>query len=357
MTDQNNIPQITMSNTKKEMVDAYQSIKQQLREKEKQILDAEKARKQAEKQVAETTAEAEASQDPLQRLHDLKGAISHELTDLADRFEKELETFRKVQSAVKNKQEELKNIYEVETAASDLAALIEAQNAKRDEFKKEMDEKRSELDEEIEEARTEWEKERTEHDQQVKEQADTLKKQRQREKEEYEYTFAREKEQKTNQLNDELQLLTREIGQKKTEFEQEYNQKRHELEAREEAVAKLEDEMTGLRTEVDTFPGKLEESVNKAVKETTDRLTSDFSKNEALLNAKFEGEKNVLLSKIESLEKMVASQESQVSELSRRNDQAYEKVQDIANRAVANAKREYITMPSSYQEKPSQSEK
>lgn len=357
MTDQNNIPQVTMSNTKKEMVEAYNAVKQQLKEKEKQLIDAEKARKQTEKQIAETTAEAETSQNPIQRLYDLKGAISHELADLAERFEKELETFRKVQSAVKNKQEELKNIYEVETAASDLAALIEAQNAKRDEFKREISEKNSELDEEIEDRRTEWEKELAEHDQQVKEQTDLIKRQRQREKEEYEYTFAREKEQKTNQLNDELQLLAREIEQKKKEFEREHNQRTQELDAREEALKKVEDEMNRLRTEVDTFPGKLEESINKAVKETTERLTSDFKKNEALLNAKFEGEKNVFLSKIESLEKVMASQEIQMAELSRRNDLAYEKVQDIANRAVDNAKRQYITVPTAFQEKQGQTEK
>jgi len=42
-----------------------------------------------------------------------------------------LDAYRQVQSAVKTKQEELNTIYEVETAASDLAALIEAQQAKR----------------------------------------------------------------------------------------------------------------------------------------------------------------------------------------------------------------------------------
>ena len=357
MTDQDNFPQISMSNTKKEMVEAYQAIKRQLKEKEKQILDAEKARKLAENRAAETTAEAEASQDPLQRLHDLKGAISHELTGLAERFEKELETFSKIQSAVKNKQEELKHIYEVETAASDLAALIEAQHVKRDEFKKEMNEERSELDEKIRVTRAEWEKEISEHEQQVKEQADLLKKQRQRDKEEYEYAYAREKEQKTNQLNDELNVLAKEIEQKKAAFEQEYSQRKSVLEAREEAVAKSEDEMNRLKAEVDTFSGRLEASINKAVKETTERITSDFQKNEALLTAKFEGEKNVLLSKIESLEKTVASHEANIAELSRRNDQAYEKVQDIANRAVDASKKEYIAMPSPYQEKSGQTEK
>jgi len=131
MPDQNEIPQVSMSNTKKEMMEAYQAAKKHLKEKEKQLLDAEKTRNQMEKQMAESTAEEQASQDPLQRLHDLKGAISRELTNLAECFEQEIETFRKVQSAVKEKQEELKTIYEVETAASDLAALIEAQESRK----------------------------------------------------------------------------------------------------------------------------------------------------------------------------------------------------------------------------------
>ena len=78
---------------------------------------------------------------------------------------------------------------------------------------------------------------------------------------------------------------------------------------------------------------------------TTERLTSDFEKARALLEAKHEGEKNVLTSKIESLEKLVSSQEAQVAQFAKRHEQAYEKVQDIANRAVAATKREFISVP------------
>ncbi len=53
----------------------------------------------------------------------------------------------------------------------------------------------------------------------------------------------------------------------------------------------------------------------------------------------------ILSKKIESLEKMNEFQASQIEELSRKHEQAYEKVQDIANRAVAAAKREVISVP------------
>lgn len=357
MTDQTDIPKIAMSNTKKEMVEAYKTVKEQLKAKEKQLLDAEKARKQLEKQVAETTAEAQLSQDPLQRLHDLRGSMSRELTSLAERFEAEIETFQKVQSAVKAKQEDLKRIYEVETAASDLAALIEAQQAKKDAFQREMDELRVETNKEIEDTRSAWEREQAAHDQQAKERDEALKKQRQREKEEYEYTFAREKEQRKNKLEDELEALSKELQKKKKEFDQEVNVKKAELDSREEALAEREAKMDALQKEVDAFPGRLEKEVKKAIDQTTERVASDHKKNEALLQAKFEGEKNVLLSKIESLEKLAKSQAAQIAELSERSDRAYEKVQDIANRAVAGAKREYISFPARTEDKSGQNEK
>jgi len=69
MTELNDTPTVSMSNTKKEMLDAYQAIKKQLIEREKHVLDAEKSRKQMEKKIAEATADAQASQDPLQRLY------------------------------------------------------------------------------------------------------------------------------------------------------------------------------------------------------------------------------------------------------------------------------------------------
>jgi phage-related minor tail protein len=81
------------------------------------------------------------------------------------------------------------------------------------------------------------------------------------------------------------------------------------------------------------------------VDDTTLALTREFEKDKALLEARFDGEKNVLTGKIESLEKMVASQVAQINVLSKNHEKAYEKVQDIANRAVAAAKREIYPVP------------
>jgi hypothetical protein len=345
MTDPTNIPNVSMANTKKELLEAYEAAKKRLNRLNKNLLDAEKARKQLEKKVAETTADSEAAQDPVTRLHDLRGTISRELTDLAERFETEIETYRKIKSAIETKQAELDTIYEVETAASDLAALIDAQRVKKELFEQEMAAQQAAFDAELQEQRTQWQREKTDHDRRVKEQAEAVAKQRQREKEEHEYAFARESAQRKNALEDELQTLEKELAVKRSDFENDVQQRTTTLDTREEAIAGHEKEMAALQKEVEGFPKRNEASVQSAVAQATDRLTQTFKSDKALMQARFDGEKNVLLGKIEALEKMVASQAAQIADLSKKSELAYEKVQDIANRAVTASRRESYSAP------------
>jgi hypothetical protein len=345
MTEQNEIPTVSMANTKKEMMDAYKAVKRQLQTQEKDLLNAEKTRKQMERKLAEATADAQASQDPLQRLSSLRSDISRELTMLAERFEQEIEAYSKIKDAVKSKQEDLDTIYGVETAASDLAALIEAQQVKKEAFESEMTNRQTAFEAEMQEALAEWKKEKAAREQEAKEFAESTAKQRKREKEEFEYAFARDKEQKTNALKDELQALEKELLKKREDFEREVSQRKQNLDSREETIVTRENEIAALQKEVDTFPKRIETAVEKAVNDITTRLTQDFEKDKALMESRFEGEKNVLSSKIESLEKLVKNQADQIADLVKGHEHAYEKVQDIANRAISAAKREFISVP------------
>lgn len=348
MNDQSELPAVSMANTKKELLDAYEIAKKRFDSLNKDLLDAEKTRKRLEKQAAVATADAQAAQDPVKRLHDLRSAIGRELGDLADRFEGEIETYQKVQAAIADKQAELKTIYEVETAASDLAALIDAQRIKKEQFDQEMASTKAAFEFEMGELRDRWQREKADHDRQVKEQAEALAKQRKREKEEYEYAFARETEQKKNALADELQTLEKEIAQKRSDFDAGVQQRTTALDAREEAIAVREKEMDRLQKEVDGFTTRLEAAVQAAVADTTKQLNREFDSDKALMQARFDGEKNVLVGKIEALEKVVASQAAQLADLSQKTERAYEKVQDIANRAVTASRRESYAPPAQH---------
>ena len=347
MNNQADLPAVSMANTKKELLEAYEIAKQRVENQSKDLLDAEKARQRMEKQVATATADAQVAQDPVQRLHDLRSAISRELGDLAERFENEIETYRKIQSAIETKQTELDTIYQVETAASDLAALIDAQRIKKERFDQDMSTQKAAFEVEMQEMRTQWQREKADQDRQVTEENASLKKDRQREKEEYEYAFTREKAQRKNALEDELQTLAKEIAAKRGEFESSVQERTAALDVREEAVAAREKEMDNLLKEVDGFPKRLETAVQAAVADITKQLTRDFEGEKALMQARFDGEKNVLAGKIEALEKMVSSQDAQIKDLSRKSEQAYEKVQDIANKAVTASRRDSYAQPSS----------
>jgi len=345
MTEKTDLPNVSMTNTKKELLEAYEEAKEQFETLSKDLLDAEKARKRLEKKVAAATADAQAEQDPLKRLHDLRGTLSRELTELAERFETEIETYRKIQSAIETKNEELNTIYGVETAASDLAALIDAQRVKKEQFERDMQDQKGAFEAEMEEIRTQWQREKADLDRRAKEHAEAIDKQRQREKEEYEYTFARDQAQRKNALDDELQTLEKGLALKRSEFENESQNRTAELDTREESIASREKEMETLQKEVESFPKRSEDTVQKAVADATERLTINFKGDKALMEARFEGERNVLMEKIQALEKMVASQAAQISDLAKKNELAYEKVQDIANRAVTSARRDTYSAP------------
>jgi len=174
MTEKTDLPNVSMTNTKKELLEAYEEAKEHFESLSKDLLDAEKARKRLEKKVAAATADEQAAQDPLKRLHDLRGTLSRELTELAERFETEIETYRKIQSAIETKNEELSTIYEVETAASDLAALIDAQRVKKEQFEREMQDQKGAFEAEMAEIRTQWQREKADRDRRAKEQAEAI---------------------------------------------------------------------------------------------------------------------------------------------------------------------------------------
>ena len=186
-----------------------------------------------------------------------------------------------------------------------LFALVEAENKKRRDFEAEM-----------ERVSAEWEKEKEEEA-----------KKRQREKEEYLYTFKREQQLAKDKFEDEKAKLEKEIILKKEEAEK-------VLVEREKAVAEKEGALKELGKKVNAFPNELESAIKKAVKETTERLQQEAKNREELGKKEFDGERNVLTTRIKSLEETVKQQNEQIVRLSQQLEKAYQKIQDLAVKTV-----------------------
>jgi hypothetical protein len=318
---------LSAANTKQEMLDAYNALVQQLQEQRETELKPEERAEEREKTQAVAVADTLSVDGVVQAVGTLKAEAGRLLTQLSDRLEEEVAKYRQITRAVEVKSAELAEIYEIQRAASSLVALIAAQDQKRQEFEAEMAARREALTREIETMRAEWERERSLHDAAIKERDAAEAKQRQREKEEYQYSFQREQQLAKEQFQDEKARLEREIQYRREEMER-------ELADREQAVARREAELNDLRQQVEGFPKQLDAAVARAVKEAVDRVQLEARSREELAKREFEGERNVLNTRIESLEKTVKEQNEQIARLSQQSEKAYGQVQEIAVRAI-----------------------
>jgi hypothetical protein len=338
---QDEMPKVTPTNTKKEILEAYNQLVGKLEEHAGEELRPEKEKEERRDREVTVVAEELAAVTVSQAIGGIKTEIGAALTDIAARIEEQTDRYRKVKEAVAVKEKELAAIFEIEKSAYSLAALVEAQKQKRAAFEEEMASRREELDSAIKRGRTSWEQEQAEAKARAGEQQEQLEKARRREQEEYDYMLKRDREQKTNALQDEINRLEKELHQKRDEFEKKVAAKESGLKEREAAVAQEEKRIVALDIQVEKFPRELEDGIKRAVKETAERLTAEAAKNEELLRKTFEGEKNVLITRIQSLEQISADQKKQIELLASQLDKAYGKVQDIAVKAVSSPRERY----------------
>ncbi len=326
--------EVSTLSTKKEILEAYEEIKKQLEVKEQFELKPEKKIEEKKAKDVVEIAEALSSEGVVKEITNLKVESGKLLSQLSEKLEKATNEYNKIQEAIEIKKGELKEIYEIEKSAFSLATLIEAQRKKREEFEIEMEKRKKELTEEINGARAEWEKEKKVRDEIIKERDSEENKRRKREMDEYRYAFEREKELAKNKFEDEKAKLEKEIILKKEEVEINLLEREKSMEEREKIVSEREKQLDELRKKVESFPKELDSEVNKAIKETTEKIQVEARNRENLLSKEAEGEKKVSLSKIESFEKKVSEQNIQIERLSEQLEKSYQKVQEIAIKAI-----------------------
>jgi hypothetical protein len=309
------------------MLEAYNvALKQLEAQREAELKPEKKIEEKKAKEVIQV-AESLSSEGVAKEISNLKIETSKTLAQISDRLEEEVNKFRAIQNAIALKEKELQELYEIEKSAVALAALIESQHQKRQAFELEMAEKKEALSQEIEALRAQREQEKKEYEDEIRERDTAEKKKRDRDKEEYEYSFKRDQKIAKDKFEDEKAKLEKEIQIKKEQMEK-------ELKAREEVIAEREEELNELKKRVAAFPKEMETAMGKAIKEATDRLTLEAKNREELQKREFIGEKNVLTTRIESLEKIAKEQSEQITKLTQQLEKAYQQVQEIAVKTI-----------------------
>lgn len=327
MEPMDEVPNITMSNTKKEMLAAYHEMKELLASQATAVRDAEREKAELRKEAARAAADRAAAGEPINLIQELRTRMAVELSRLEDEYQQLTQDHRQLEEAVTDRKADLERVYEVESAAEDLVALIEGHRRLKEELAAEM-----------EMARAAWQREKKAHDQEVEREREALERRRAWEEEEYEYSTTREREKRRNELEDELAALERELASRREALEAEAAGRAAELDRREEALAASEETIHTLEERVAGFEEELARRTAQATGELREQLAREYAAKEALLKAQFEGEANVLKGRIEGLEQLVQRQAKQIELLTAEQQDAYRKVQEIASKALDSAK-------------------
>ena len=321
------VSKVTMSNTKREMLSAYRELVKRLEEKREAEVKPEQVAEERQEREAVAVADSLSLDGIAGEIGGLKSEVGKLLGQLGDRLEDELAKYQRIRRAAELRAKELQEIYEIEKAASSLTALIEAQKEKREHFESEMAARKAELQQEAAATRKAWEAEQQAHQAAMKEREEAEKKRRDREADEFQYKLTKEQERAREEFEHEKARLERESQYRREELER-------EMADREKALNEREAELAELRQRAADAPAQLDAAVSKAVEETTQRLGREAKAREDGLGKDFEGEKNVLLSRIEALEQTVQEQRERSAALSAQLDKSYGQVQDIAVKAI-----------------------
>jgi hypothetical protein len=325
---------LSAANTKQEMLEAYSDLLKQLEERRE--ADAPPEQKVAEKAARQVVATADSlsAGTIISDISGLKAEVGKMLTTLSDKLEQEVGRYDAVKRAIAEKERELAEIYEIQKAASSLAALIEAQNLKKQEFEADMATRKEALSREIEEMRAEWQKEKAQRAAEQKEQDAVEARKRSREKEEYEYALHRERQAARDAFEKEKAGFEEEKGRLEREIALRREQADRDFADREQALAGQEQELADFRTRVAAFPKEQETTVAREVKAAVEKVQTEGKFRLELVQKEFEGERNVLQARIASLEALVKDQSVQLAKMNEQVEKSYTQVQAIAVKAV-----------------------
>lgn len=312
-----------VTDTKQNILKAYKAHLEDLNQKAPAQVSTVAVQKQKAIETAVSTAKLVKPQDIETEALNLQKEVISQIREVVDGLAERKAKFDELDQAISAKNEELKEVFGIEHEANALSALLEAQRQSKEAAQEEvqvlLDEAREEADEIVQEAKAESDSilKAIEQQKAQTEQA------RKRDREEYEYNFAREKTQRMNKLQDEL------------------DEKARSLDDREEAVTERESKMTELETTVTKLTDELattKASIDDQVKAAKDAGYKSAEKSAAIqaniVKSKHESELQIKSQQISNLEGSVSEMRARIEALQKSLDSANAKVQEVAMQAL-----------------------
>jgi hypothetical protein len=326
---------INEKSTKAEMLEAYNSLL--LQAKEQKAADQKAVKKETEEKEVVKSASQNSVEEIVKRLAALKLEIVKNIDSLEEKLISEYRRFVELQQAIDVQAKSLEEIYGIQTEAESLRALINAQKVKKDAFEAEMEHKKAELDIVMSETKQQWKKEQEEYEAAMKERDGLLKKERQREEDDYTYNLQLARKKNVDAYEAKKAVLEKELIEKRAAVE-------NELSEREAAVTSKEKELEELRLKVEAFPKELDKAIKETEKTMTEKIEIKYKHQTDLSAKEIEGERKLSKQIIDALEARIKEQEEQIRQLTQKADDSVAQVQKIAVKAIEGASSQRVFM-------------
>jgi colicin import membrane protein len=245
--------------------------------------------------------------------------ISRALSGISEKLVEEVNQLATLRQAVSLERQELDRLHKIDVAATALDQLVQ-----------EYEKQKQQLEGEITAQRSVWEENVQTAERERKEQDDALKKQRQREIDDYEYKKSQERKRAQDKYDEESRQREKENREHQEALEKAWTQ-------REAALGEREEELSRLRKEAADFPARLQREVQQATTLAAKEAKQQADQQALLLKKEAESDRRVAELQIKTLEDMVSRQNAQIADLQKQMDDAKKQVQEIAVRAIEGA--------------------
>jgi colicin import membrane protein len=255
----------------------------------------------------------------VQRISGLGLDVSRALAEVSGKLTDEVQLLASVREAVELERKELERLHKIDVAATALDQMVQ-------DYARE----KQQLESEIAAERAAWELESARVERDRKELDESLKKQRQREIEDYEYKKTLERKKAQDKYDEDQRLLEKKNQERQETLEKGWKQ-------REAALKDQEEELARLRKEAEGFPARLQKEAQTAAEQARRETEARLEQQMLILKKDAETERRLAEMQVKSLEELVARQASQIAAIEKQLADAKQQVQDIAVKAIEGA--------------------
>jgi hypothetical protein len=312
-------PPVRARRAKAEVQQEFDEIQEQVEAaRESADAKAEEAarRRDAEVRQAVETVTVEAV---VQRISGLGLDIGRALSDVSGKLTEETQLLASAREAVALERKELERLHKIDVAATALDQMVQ-----------DYAHEKQRLEAEVAAQRATWEEESARGERERKELEENLKKQRQREIEDYEYKKVLERKKAQDKYDEDVRLTEKKNAEKQEALEKSWKQ-------REAALKEQEEELARLRKESEGFPARLQKEAAAAAEQARRETEARLEQQAMGLRKDAESEARLAELRVKTLEEAGARQQTQIAALEKQLADAKQQVQDIAVKAIEGA--------------------